>query len=65
MINEELSLDLRPKKLREFGKSDVRKVMMHYQLLRNYGKVSDSTLYEVKKTFKKFIRWLGREDLIE
>jgi len=58
-------LDLIPKKLQEFERSDVRKVIMRYQMLCNDEKVSESTLYEVKKTLKKFFRWMGREDLID
>lgn len=52
------------KKLTEFEKTDVRNVINHYQILRNRGEVSDSSVFEVKKTLKKFFKWLGKEDLV-
>ncbi|AIY90067.1 tyrosine-type recombinase/integrase [Geoglobus acetivorans] len=52
------------KKLTEFDKSDVRGVINHYQILCNRGDLSDSTVFEVKKTLKKFFKWLGKEELV-
>ena len=52
------------KKLTEFDKSDIRRVINHYQLLCNRGEVSDSAVFEVKKTLKKFFKWLGKEELV-
>ena len=43
--------DVAKKKLMEFDKSDIRKVINHYQLLCNRGKVTDSSVFEVKKTW--------------
>ncbi len=48
----------------EFTKDDVRKVLAHYQTLVNQGKYTDSTIFEVKKTLKKFFKWFGKEDLV-
>ncbi len=56
--------DVAGKKLVEFDKSDIRKVINHYQLLCNQGKVTDSTVFEVKKTLKKFFKWMKKEELV-
>jgi site-specific recombinase XerD len=52
------------KRLTEFDKIDVRKAINHYQLLCNSGKVPDSSVFEVKKTLKKFFKWMGKDDLV-
>ncbi|WP_456469254.1 tyrosine-type recombinase/integrase [Archaeoglobus sp.] len=52
------------KNLSDFQKSDVKKVINHYQILRNSGDVSDGSVFEIKKTLKKFFRWYGREELV-
>ena len=52
------------KRLKDFEKADVKRVINHYQLLRNSGELSDSSVFEVKKTLKKFFGWCGRDELI-
>jgi len=52
------------KRLKNFEKADVKRVINHYQLLRNSGELSDSSVFEVKKTLKKFFGWCGRDELI-
>ncbi len=56
--------DISRKKLTDFDKSDIRKVINHYQLLCNRGEVSDSTVFEVKKTLRKFFKWANKEELV-
>jgi len=41
------------KHLKDFEK-DVKRVINHYQFLRNGGELSDSSVFEVKKTLKNF-----------
>ncbi|WP_456468939.1 tyrosine-type recombinase/integrase [Archaeoglobus sp.] len=48
----------------DFRKTEVKKVINHYQLLKANGDVSDSSVFEVKKTLKKFFKWYGREELV-
>jgi|Deesub1362A_J573_1020465.scaffolds.fasta_scaffold00380_31 integrase len=57
-------LDVVKKDFREFTKEDVRKVIVHYQELVNRGEFSDSVVFEVKKTLKRFFRWFNRDDLV-
>jgi len=57
-------LDIAGKRLEEFTKSDVRRVIAHYQTRANSGEISQSTVFEVKKTLKKFFKWAGREELV-
>jgi len=52
------------KKLNEFTKEDVKKVINHYQLLCNEGIISDSSVFEIKKTLKKFFKWMGKKELV-
>ncbi len=58
-------LDIVEKKLEEFTREDIRKVLAHYQMLINKGHLSESSVYEVKKTFKKFFKWMGKEELVD
>ncbi len=57
-------LDLIGKRLEEFTK-DIRKVLAHYQMLVNQGKRSESSVFEAKKTLKKFFKWLGKDELVD
>ena len=50
---------------REYTKDDVRKIIAHYQMRANNGEISQSTVFEVKKTLKKFFKWLGKEELVD
>ena len=52
------------KHLKDFKKADVKKVINHFQLLRNSDELSDSSVFEVKKTLKKFFKWYGRNELV-
>ncbi len=54
----------RGKKLVEFDKSDVKHVINHFQMRCNRGEISQSTVFEVKKTLKKFFKWYGKEELV-
>ena len=49
-------IEVASKNLNEFTKDDVRKVLAHYQTLVNQGKYTDSTIFEVRKTLKKFFK---------
>jgi integrase len=57
-------LSLVEKRFEEFTKDDVRKVLAHYQTLVNRGERSKSSVFEAKKTLKKFFKWLGRGELV-
>lgn len=52
------------KNLEEFDKAEVRKVINYFQLKANSGDLSQNTVREVKKTLKKFFKWLKKEDLV-
>ncbi len=53
----------RGKKLTEFDKDDVKYVMNHFQIRCNRGEISQSTVFEVKKTLKKFFKWYDKGEL--
>ena len=57
-------LNVVEKRLEDFTKDDVRKVIVHYQMLANRGERSESAVFEVKKTLKRFFKWVGREELV-
>lgn len=57
-------LDLVGKRFEEFTRDDIRRVLAHYQLLVNKGERSESSVFEAKKTLKKFFKWLGKEELV-
>lgn len=50
--------------LREFDRRDVRKVINTFQMRASEGKISQNTVREVRKTLKKFFKWMGREELV-
>jgi integrase len=52
------------KRLKDFEKVDVKRAINHYQLLRNSGEVSESSVFEIKKTLKKFFKWYGKNELV-
>lgn len=53
------------KNLVDFDKKDVKKVINHYRLLKNNGEVGESSVFEIKKTLKKFFKWYGKENLVD
>ncbi len=53
----------RGKKLIEFDKDDVKYVINHFQIRCNRGEISQSTVFEVKKTLKKFFKWYDKGEL--
>lgn len=57
-------VDFTGKRPDELTKDDIRKTIAHYQDLVNSGMYKQSTIFEVKKTLKKFFRWLGKEELV-
>ncbi len=52
------------KDFREYTRDNVRKVIAHYQTRANRGEISPNTVFEVRKTLKRFFKWLGKEDLV-
>jgi len=58
------ALDVVDKRLDTWDKRDVRKVINRYQIECNEGKISENSLREVKKTLKKFFKWLEKEELV-
>jgi integrase len=52
------------KRLDEWRKEDIRKVILHFQEMVEAGIYSKNTLREVKKTLKKFFKWFGKEELV-
>ncbi len=52
------------KDFRKYTKDDVRKVIAHYQTRANRGEISPNTVFEVRKTLKRFFKWLGKEELV-
>ena len=58
------ALDVVNRRLDTWNKKDVRKVINRYQIECNEGKISENSLREVKKTLKKFFKWLEKEELV-
>ena len=52
------------KDLDSFERVDVQKVINTFQMMANSGEVSQHSVREVKKTLKKFYKWMGREELV-
>lgn len=57
-------LDVVGKRLDDFTRDDVSKVLAHFQLRANRGEISNNTIFEVRKTLKKFFKWLDKEELV-
>ena len=57
-------LKIVPKKFEDWTKKDVRKVINTYALRVKRGEITENTLIEVKKTLKKFFKWLEMEELV-
>ncbi len=55
---------LTSKSFEEWSKEDVRKVILHFQGEVERGVYSKNTLREIKKTLKKFFKWMDREKLV-
>ncbi len=58
------ALDVVDKRFDTWDKRDVRKVINRYQIECNERKISENSLREVKKTLKKFFKWLEKEELV-
>lgn len=48
----------------KYERKDVQKVINTFQMRANAEEISQHTVREVKKTFKKFYKWMGREELV-
>ncbi len=57
-------LSINPEKVEEWGKRDVRSVVNRLQLECREEKISENYLLEVKKTLKKFFKWMGKEESV-
>jgi len=57
-------LEIVPKRLEQWERKDIRKVINHYQRRVEKGELSENTLVEVKKTLKKFFKWAEKEELV-
>ena len=57
-------LEIVSKKLEQWERKDIRKVINHYQRRVEKGELSENTLVEVKKTLKKFFKWAGKEEQV-
>ncbi len=53
-----------PKKYEDWTKKDVRKVINAYALKVKRGEITENTLVEVKKTLKRFFKWLEKGELV-
>ncbi len=58
------ALDVVDRRIDTWDKRDVRKVINRYQIECNEGKISENSLREVKKTLKKFFKWLEKVELV-
>ncbi len=52
------------KKLDSWDKKDVRKVLNYYKEDLESGKITENSMVELKKTLKKFFKWLGSEETV-
>ena len=48
----------------EFEKRDIKWVINTFQMRANKGEISQNTVREIKKTLKKFFKWLEKEELV-
>ena len=58
-------LEIVPKRLDQWERRDIRKVINHYHRRVEKEEISENTLVEVKKTLKKFFKWAGKEELVD
>jgi integrase len=56
---------LNGKDFEEWSKEDVRRVILHFQGEVEKGVYSVNTLREIKKTLKKFFKWMDRGELVD
>ncbi len=59
------SLDVASKRIDTWDKRDIRKIINRYQIECNEGNISENSLREVKKTLKKFFKWLEKDELVD
>jgi site-specific recombinase XerD len=59
------SLDVASKRIDTWDKRDTRKIINRYQIECNEGNISENSLREVKKTLKKFFKWLEKDELAD
>ncbi len=59
------SLDVASKRIDTWDKRDTRKIINRYQIECNEGNISENSLREVKKTLKKFFKWLEKDELVD
>ena len=52
------------KRLDNWSKKDVRRVLNFYKEDLEAGKITENSMVELKKTLKKFFKWLGSEDIV-
>jgi len=53
------------KPLSEFTIEDVKRAIVHYQMKVNRGERTESSVFEARKTLKKFFRWYDKPELVE
>ena len=52
------------KKIDEWDRKDVRRTINHFKAEVESGRISENSFEEVKKTLKKFFKWLGKEEIV-
>lgn len=57
-------LKVTSKKIDEWDKRDVRRAINHFKAEIDNGKITENSFEEVKKTLKKFFKWLEKEELV-
>jgi len=52
------------KPINEWDRRDVRRVINHYTAEYNQGKITQTSVEEIKKTLKKFFKWASKSELV-
>ncbi len=52
------------KRIDEWDKRDVRRAINHFKAEMDHGGITENSFEEVKKTLKKFFKWLGKEEIV-
>ncbi len=52
------------KRIDEWDKKDVRRAINHFKAEMDHERITENSFEEVKKTLKKFFKWLEKEEIV-
>ena len=58
------SLEVVDRKIDTWNRKDVRKILNFYKAELEAGKITENSMVELRKTLKKFFKWLKKEDVV-